>query len=126
MHFEEYAELEQKAVDEIEEKDIKAVSEIYFDPDVRKANATQGKISNILKPVADRYNQLNQEQRYQFRREVRAFVKWYNYITQITRMFDKELHNEYIRINSGYFYDECQRGSRIYWRSIIERQCPVA
>lgn len=78
------------------EEDIKTVSEIYFDPDVRKANATQGKISNILKPVADRYNQLNQEQRYQFRREVRALVKWYNYITQITRMFDKELHNEYI------------------------------
>lgn len=70
--------------------------EIYFDPDVRKANATQGKISNILKPVADKYNQLNQEQRYQFRREVRAFVKWYNYISQITRMFDKELHKEYI------------------------------
>ena len=76
--------------------DIKAVSQIYFDPDVRKANATQGKISNILKPVADKYNQLNQEQRYQFRREVRAFVKWYNYISQITRMFDKELHKEYI------------------------------
>ena len=33
--------------------DIEAVSQIYFDPDVRKANATQGKISNILKPVAD-------------------------------------------------------------------------
>lgn len=40
--------------------------------------------------------QRNQEQRYQFRREVRAFVKWYNYISQITRMFDKELHKEYI------------------------------
>lgn len=78
------------------EEDIEAVSQIYFDPDVRKANATQGKISNILKPVADKYNQLNQEQRYQFRREVRAFVKWYNYISQITRMFDKELHKEYI------------------------------
>lgn len=78
------------------EEDIKAVSAIYFDPAVRKANATQGKISNILKPVADRYNQLNQENRYKFRREVRAFVKWYNYITQITRMFDKELHKEYI------------------------------
>lgn len=76
--------------------DIEAVSQIYFDPDVRKANATQGKISNILKPVADKYNQLNQEQRYQFRREVRAFVKWYNYISQITRMFDKDLHKEYI------------------------------
>ena len=78
------------------EEDIEAVSQIYFDQDVRKANATQGKISNILKPVADKYNQLNQEQRYQFRREVRAFVKWYNYISQITRMFDKDLHKEYI------------------------------
>lgn len=78
------------------EEDIEAVSQIYFDPDVRKANATQGKISNILKPVADKYNLLNQEQRYQFRREARAFVKWYNYISQITRMFDKDLHKEYI------------------------------
>lgn len=77
-------------------EDIEAVSQIYFDPDIRKANMTQGKISNILKPIADKYNLLNQEQRYQFRREVRAFVKWYNYISQITRMFDKELHKEYV------------------------------
>lgn len=78
------------------DEDIEKVSGIYFDPDVRKANLTQGKISNALKPVADRYNELNQEQRYQFRREVRALVKWYNYISQITRMFDKELHKEYV------------------------------
>lgn len=77
-------------------EDIEAVSTIYFDPDVRKANATQAKVSNALKPIADRYNQLNQEQRYQFRREVRAFAKWYNYISQIVRMFDKELHKEYV------------------------------
>lgn len=76
--------------------DIEAVAGIYFNPDVRKANATQGQISNALKPIADKYNTLNQEQRYQFRREVRAFAKWYNYISQITRMFDKELHKEYI------------------------------
>lgn len=56
----------------------------------------QGKISNALKPIADRYNKLTEEERYQFRREVRAFAKWYNYISQITRMFDKELHKEYI------------------------------
>ncbi len=76
--------------------DIETVANIYFDPDVRKVNATQGQISNALKPIADRYNKLSQEQRYQFRREVRAFAKWYNYISQITRMFDKELHKEYV------------------------------
>ncbi len=77
-------------------EDIEAVSNIYFNPDVRKANATQGQISNALKPIAEKYNELTQEQRYQFRREVRAFAKWYNYISQITRMFDKELHKEYV------------------------------
>ena len=78
------------------DENIEEVSNIYFDPDVRKANKTQGKISNALKSVADKYNELNQEQRYQFRREIRALVKWYNYISQITRMFDKELHKEYV------------------------------
>ena len=43
--------------------DIENVARIYFDPDVRKANATQGQISNALKPIADKYNKLNQEQR---------------------------------------------------------------
>jgi len=47
-------------------------------------------------PVQQRYNSLNQEQRYQFRKTCRTFVKWYGYISQITRMFDKDLHNEYI------------------------------
>ena len=69
---------------------------LYIDEEVRASNSTQSKISNALLPVAEKYNQLNQDQRYQFRREVRNLVKWYNYISQITRMFDKELHKEYI------------------------------
>ncbi|MFR1478251.1 MAG: hypothetical protein ACLSB9_22485 [Hydrogeniiclostridium mannosilyticum] len=57
----------------------------------------QGKITNALLPVAERYNNnLDQQQRYEFRRQIRSFVKWYNYITQIVRMFDKDLHKEYI------------------------------
>lgn len=77
-------------------KDIEKVTSIYIDEEVRASNSTQSKISNALLPVAEKYNQLNQDQRYQFRREVRNLVKWYNYISQITRMFDKELHKEYI------------------------------
>ncbi len=69
---------------------------IYIDDDVRASNSTQARISNALLPVAQKYNALDQEQRYQFRRETRNLVKWYNHISQVTRMFDKELHNEYI------------------------------
>lgn len=79
-----------------DDQDIKNVTDVYFDEDKRKANKIQAAITNALLPIQKRYNDLNQEQRYQFRRTCRTFVKWYGYITQITRMFDKNLHDEYI------------------------------
>lgn len=76
--------------------DIEAVSKIYFTPGTRKAESIQSKISGALLPVANAYNQLSKEERYQFRRLIRSFVKWYNYISQIVRTFDKQLHKEYL------------------------------
>ena len=76
--------------------DIEKVNQIYFDEDKRKANKIQAAITNALLPVQQKYNALNQEERYQFRRLCRTFVKWYGYITQIARMFDKHMHEEYI------------------------------
>lgn len=79
------------------EEDIETVTAIYLDPENgKKTNSLQAKITNALLPIADRYNNgLDQQQRYDFRRLVRNFVKWYNYITQIVRMFDRDLHKEY-------------------------------
>ena len=79
-----------------DDTDIHNVTAIYFDEKKRKANQTQAAITNALLPVQHKYNALNQEQRYQFRKTCRTFVKWYGYITQITRMFDKDLHDEYV------------------------------
>ena len=84
---------EYKIYDEV---DIENLNKIYFDENARKNNQTQAAITNTLRPVQQKYNDLNQEQRYQFRKLCRTFVKWYSYITQITRMFDKPLHREYI------------------------------
>lgn len=61
-----------------------------------KQNATDlGRMTSLFKPVIDRYNELNEESRYKFKKSVRNFNKWYSYIIQITRMFDKDLHKEY-------------------------------
>ncbi len=77
--------------------DVENVTEIYIDPNNTKKDGTiQAKISNALVDVANSYNNLEQQQRYLFRRKIRCFVKWYNYVTQIIRMFDKDLHKEYI------------------------------
>ena len=79
-----------------DDADIEKVNKIYFDEDKRKANKIQAAVTNALLPIQKKYNALNQEQRYQFRKLCRSFVKWYGYITQIARMFDKQMHEEYI------------------------------
>lgn len=79
-----------------DDTDIETVNKIYFDEDKRKANKIQAAVTNALLPIQQKYNALNQEQRYQFRKLCRTFVKWYGYITQIARMFDKQMHDEYI------------------------------
>lgn len=79
-----------------DDEDIKKVNDIYFDEDKRKDNKIQSAITNALLPVQKQYNDLNQEERYQFRKLCRSFVKWYGYITQVIRMFDKDMHSEYI------------------------------
>lgn len=76
-------------------EDIAKVAEIYIDPKNKKAEAIQAKISNALLPVANAYNNLDQQQRYEFRRNVRSFVKWYNYMSQVIRTFDREMHEEF-------------------------------
>ena len=75
--------------------DIETVTQIYLTKG-KRTDSKQAKITNALRPVAATYNQMDQNQRYQFRRSVRSFVKWYHYISQIARMFDRELHKEYL------------------------------
>ena len=78
------------------DEEVKKVHDIKFGVGGKQATTTQAKVTNALLPVAQAYNDLNDQQRYQFRRKVRNFVKWYNYITQIIRLFDTELHDEYV------------------------------
>lgn len=75
--------------------DVKAFAKEYFNTGKQYARA-MGRMTSILKPVGDRYNKKSTEERYQFRRQVRNLIKWYGYISQILRMFDKDLHKEYV------------------------------
>lgn len=44
----------------------------------------------------DRYDDLSKAALSKFRKTIRNFNKWYAYIIQITRMYDTELHKEYV------------------------------
>ena len=57
--------------------------------------AALGKLSSMLRPVINRYNDLNEDDRYTFRDFVRKFNNAYSYITQLVRLHDKDLFSEY-------------------------------
>ncbi|MBP5622213.1 MAG: type I restriction endonuclease subunit R, partial [Thermoguttaceae bacterium] len=80
---------------------------VYSDPEIdafakefyksgRQDAKALGRMTSLLKPVADRYAQLTDDERYKFRRLCRAYVKWYGYVAQVARTFDKELHKEIV------------------------------
>ena len=75
--------------------DIEAFYQVWSAAGPQDA-AAMGRMTSALKPVADRYNLKSTDDRYQFRRQTRSLIRWYSYISQITRMFDKDLHKEYL------------------------------
>lgn len=78
---------------------------VYTDAEVREACAiefgkdrrnAQGRLKSALTPAIRRYDALGSaDERYEFRRKVRSFVKWYGFVTQLVRMFDLDMHREY-------------------------------
>ena len=77
------------------DNDIEAFSNIYYS-DKKQDSTMMGKMTSALKPVADRYNKLAADERYNFRRQLRSYIKWYGYISQVCRMFDKDMQKEYV------------------------------
>ena len=77
------------------DEDILAFTNEYYKKG-KQDDRAMGRMSSILLPVSNRYNKKTQNERYQFRRQVRNLIKWYGYISQILRMFDKELQKEYV------------------------------
>ena len=77
------------------EADIESVSRIHFSFGGRKDTSAQGRIAGALSPVVANYNALSPKERSLYRRTIRSFVRWYNYLTQITRLFDEVVQKEH-------------------------------
>lgn len=78
-----------------DDTDIAKFCAVYFAKGAQDSNA-QGQLVSKLLPAVERYQQKNDDDRYQIRRTMRNFCKWYRYVSQIVRMFDKDLHTEYV------------------------------
>ncbi len=79
--------------------------------DVEKVNAIRsakqgktslGELASALMPAMKKFNELEEEKRYEVRYQLKAFVRFYAYMAQIVRTFDKELYKTYIFCNDLY------------------------
>ncbi len=76
--------------------DIQKLNGIHFSTGDKKSVSVQGQIAGALSPIVARYNALAPKERSLYRRTVRSFVRWYNYLTQITRLFDEDVQKEHM------------------------------
>jgi len=72
---------------------IEAVYEVYRG---EQGNTSLGKLASLYKPVLADFEQIDEEDRFKVRFLVRAFVRFYAYMAQVVRTFDKELFKTYI------------------------------
>ena len=71
--------------------EIDAFADLYYSADEQDAK-TMGKLSSILVPAHDRYLATNEEDSQIFRTTLARFNRIYGFISQVCRMFDRDLH----------------------------------
>ena len=75
------------------QEQVDAVFEVYKK---EQDNTSMGKLSSTLKPIIEDFQRLDEEDQFKIRFLVRAFIRFYAYMAQIVRTFDKDLLKAYI------------------------------
>lgn len=62
----------------------------------KQSETALGRLSAIVKPVVERYKELDEDKRFSVRDFIRRFNRAYSYVTQLIKIHDEELFNEYL------------------------------
>lgn len=81
------------------EADVEEFAKFYYSEGTQ-SDKDLGKIASMLEPAVEKYSKLEEVERFDFRRNVHNLVKWYNYISQINRLFNEQLHKEVLYANA--------------------------
>lgn len=63
---------------------------------IDKSKNRLAQLTNAFKPVIDRYSELEEDKRFEVRSKIKNFVRFYAYMAQIARTFDKSLYKAYV------------------------------
>jgi len=75
-------------------EDVNKIVDFYYTHE-NQTEFDLGILSGMYKPIINHYRELNEVEGYEFRIQIRRLVKSYGYITQITKLFDRDLEKEY-------------------------------
>ena len=76
------------------EEDIEKLLKIFYKKSPQN-DTDLGKMAGVLTPVINRYKALPEDKRFDYKKLIHNFNKWYSYIIQISRMFDMSLQKEF-------------------------------
>lgn len=63
---------------------------------INKQKDRLGALSNAFKSTIDRYVALDEQKQFEVRSKIKNFVRFYSYMAQIARTYDKELYKAYV------------------------------
>ncbi len=75
--------------------EVVSLSDIFY-AQVKQGIEDFGKLSVFLKPAVDRYAAKDAEEKLDFSSTLASFIRIYSFITQVCRMFDKDLHKFFV------------------------------
>ena len=73
------------------EEEIRRYAELYFSPGEQQ-DGDLGKLQGALRPAIERYSALSEEERNTFKPALARFNRIYSFITQVCRLFDRDIH----------------------------------
>ena len=76
--------------------DEEAFYKIISDIKKTKGDSRLAALSNAFKPVLDRIAELEEEKQFEVRNKIKNFIRFYSYMAQIARTFDKSLYKAYV------------------------------
>ncbi len=89
--------------------EIEGFADIFYSGDSQSAGDL-GKLQGQLRPAVDRFLALEVERQDVFKSTLAMFNRVYSYITQVCRLFDKDIHK--FSVYSKFLYTMLPKGSR--------------
>jgi len=91
-----------------QQMEIDRCAKIFFHSGIQQ-EGDLGKLKSAITPAVDRYNALSSEQQDTFKTTLSRFNRIYAFITQVCRMFDRDIHM--FSVYAKFLYNQLPKGS---------------